>query len=840
MRLDAPDHAFARFREHGRPDDLAAVFDATAVELHRVARHLAGSADEADDLVQATFLTAIESRENFTAGEPVLPWLLGILANRARRLWRGRRRRPDPTRLSTEAPLPDPADTVEVREITATLRNALAALPEPYGSLLDLHLAHGLSAAEIAAHVERPAGSIRKQLSRGLDRLRQTLPASLAGGAATASTSLGDLAAVRGAVMAEARRTAPAAVLATATGSLVSGSKLVLGGAALVLTVGVSLWVARPEAVSTTSDRAPTTVAAGAAATEHPARGSRSAAEPAGNARDSLRRTPAPVTPGADEARSAAPVDLAITVVAADTNLPVEDYRIRLNRAPDWEAKANAPRPLVGVGIGARDVSVPVLTDVTGDEAPRFVEETHHPGGRYDAAGLGSAAFCVQVFPLDPGLLPSELRVVDVEHGAATEARFRLAAASTRTLRTLGEDGLPVSGAHVELLRGVRDDPPTLMSAAVRLREHPEHRPHALLVQSGETDADGRFELRGPQGELAVRITATDHAPAIVQDVVLGASPPLEVHLERGASIDGEIDGAAGLFAQPAESSHTAFAPGVRLRDDGSGIRFPLDGRAPIEREGRFHIANVPSGTWQVVLHYAVAQPGTVRGRLLEGSTTIATVTTTAAASLRVRGDVRALEPAVWSGRVTVDGAPWEFGPSSVRFEPMPADGRPRFDADVGRDGRYAVRLVPGDYAVRMTGSAPAGLRRYPLRLGARDVRVQAGLDTTRDIEFATAPLVLQLLSADGTPAAGRPVDLEVPACAWFFTARADDRGIVRLPRLPRAIVTVTEPPTSTAMASGTGEGNAVQEMELEPIRSLGEFDLRDGGSSQPIPLQLR
>ncbi len=85
MTLESHDHAFVRFRATGRPADLADVFDATAVELRRVARHLVGTAEEADDLVQNTFLAAIEDREGFAPGEPVLPWLLGILANRARR-----------------------------------------------------------------------------------------------------------------------------------------------------------------------------------------------------------------------------------------------------------------------------------------------------------------------------------------------------------------------------------------------------------------------------------------------------------------------------------------------------------------------------------------------------------------------------------------------------------------------------------------------------------------------------------------------------------------------------------------------------------------------------------
>lgn len=52
---------FACWREHREPRDLAAVFDRCASELWRVGYHLTGSRNEADDLLQATFLAAMQS-----------------------------------------------------------------------------------------------------------------------------------------------------------------------------------------------------------------------------------------------------------------------------------------------------------------------------------------------------------------------------------------------------------------------------------------------------------------------------------------------------------------------------------------------------------------------------------------------------------------------------------------------------------------------------------------------------------------------------------------------------------------------------------------------------------
>ena len=60
--LDDTDQLFARFCRHGDAAALGAVFDATATELLRIACHLAGNRADAEDLVQRTFLAAIESR----------------------------------------------------------------------------------------------------------------------------------------------------------------------------------------------------------------------------------------------------------------------------------------------------------------------------------------------------------------------------------------------------------------------------------------------------------------------------------------------------------------------------------------------------------------------------------------------------------------------------------------------------------------------------------------------------------------------------------------------------------------------------------------------------------
>jgi DNA-directed RNA polymerase specialized sigma24 family protein len=62
---DPADRAFRRYCRSGDPETLAEVFDRTARELLRVAVWLSGNRADAEDLLQRTFLSAIEGRDRF-------------------------------------------------------------------------------------------------------------------------------------------------------------------------------------------------------------------------------------------------------------------------------------------------------------------------------------------------------------------------------------------------------------------------------------------------------------------------------------------------------------------------------------------------------------------------------------------------------------------------------------------------------------------------------------------------------------------------------------------------------------------------------------------------------
>jgi RNA polymerase sigma factor (sigma-70 family) len=227
-------HLFDTWRRKGDPDALAEVFDLTAPRLLGLAIHLCGDAMEAEDLLQATFLAAMEHAGDYDASRPLLPWLSGILANKARLARRDAAREIDPARLvaRTEA---TPLEEAAQRELSGALAEALDRIDEPYRAVLVLRLRHGLAVGDIAHALGRSPGTVRVQLHRGLKQLRGMLPAGLIASVLLALSPSRGLAAVRAAVLESG-----APVSAPLLGVLIMAKKFLLAGA--LLTALTATW----------------------------------------------------------------------------------------------------------------------------------------------------------------------------------------------------------------------------------------------------------------------------------------------------------------------------------------------------------------------------------------------------------------------------------------------------------------------------------------------------------------------------------------------------------------------------------------------------------------------
>lgn len=170
---DDANRAFERFRETGDPEAFQDVFAATVDSLTRAARRYAAGKDDVEDLVQATYVSAIESRGRFEPGRRVLPWLQAILRHHALRL---RRRSGVITAgLDDETVAPFPTDAVQSRDVHAYVASRIRTLDAPYRRILEDRLFRGLTPLEIATEHSLLPSTVRSRLSRGLERLRTLL-----------------------------------------------------------------------------------------------------------------------------------------------------------------------------------------------------------------------------------------------------------------------------------------------------------------------------------------------------------------------------------------------------------------------------------------------------------------------------------------------------------------------------------------------------------------------------------------------------------------------------------------------------------------------------------------
>jgi RNA polymerase sigma-70 factor (ECF subfamily) len=228
---------FLEFRTNGSAKAMARVFDAAAPELLLVAGHLARDASSAEDLVQGALLAAIEQRQRFDPSRRLMPWLLGILVN----LNRSDRRRPQGSSIPASWPSSeaDPPSAAVDAELAQRLDRLLTELPESCREPLRLRLIHGLEPVQIARALGRPLETVRTQLRRGKQHLRDAFPASFAG-AFTLDMGLGrdSLSAIREIVLARARDVSGTSLGPLALAGGIAVKKSIAAAAVVVIVAG--------------------------------------------------------------------------------------------------------------------------------------------------------------------------------------------------------------------------------------------------------------------------------------------------------------------------------------------------------------------------------------------------------------------------------------------------------------------------------------------------------------------------------------------------------------------------------------------------------------------------
>ena len=177
--MDSSEQAIYRAAIQGDRDAFEAVIRSFSRSLFAIAYGILQNREEAEDVVQDTFVKAWKSRWRVREAAKFPAWLSTIARHRARDL--ARRRRPEPLPEDFEA-----TDMVELEgsgqmaDLDGEVRSTLAQLPELHRVAVTLRYFEELDYGTIEKTLGLTNGALRGILGRSLALMRKRLKPALA------------------------------------------------------------------------------------------------------------------------------------------------------------------------------------------------------------------------------------------------------------------------------------------------------------------------------------------------------------------------------------------------------------------------------------------------------------------------------------------------------------------------------------------------------------------------------------------------------------------------------------------------------------------------------------
>lgn len=171
------------YRLGGNPSFLNVLFTRHADVGFRTAMRYMRNQPDAEDVLQLAFIQFLENLPNFREGSStVKPWLMKMIVNASLCKLREEKRRSQRQQVvASEKFLKD--EQVNNSEKTATdreelknkIKNVVDTLPEKYRSPIWLVMYEGFSYPEVATVLALPEKTVRTQVSRGLEKLKELM-----------------------------------------------------------------------------------------------------------------------------------------------------------------------------------------------------------------------------------------------------------------------------------------------------------------------------------------------------------------------------------------------------------------------------------------------------------------------------------------------------------------------------------------------------------------------------------------------------------------------------------------------------------------------------------------
>lgn len=184
------DSDFIERLRDGDPEAFDNLITRYSSDIYAVLFRITENAEDAADLTQETFLSALKAIRTFRGDSELKTWLFRIAVNHSRNRFRWWKRRKKDSTISLDAPIGDSsstiADLIAGKEVSAeenvlrheredAIRKALLELPEIYREAIVLCDIEGLSYEEISAALEINIGTVKSRIARGRDELRKRL-----------------------------------------------------------------------------------------------------------------------------------------------------------------------------------------------------------------------------------------------------------------------------------------------------------------------------------------------------------------------------------------------------------------------------------------------------------------------------------------------------------------------------------------------------------------------------------------------------------------------------------------------------------------------------------------